>query len=117
MDPFSPLKESDVAIVKKMLNDSHKVFINHVKSNRKEKLQGTDEELFNGAIWTGEPALKLGLIDGIDTMDNYIIKKYGDQVKVNRIKSKYQELAELFGGKSKISISDMLHSQNKNILS
>ena len=117
MDPFSPLKDSDVEIVKKLLSDSHKVFIDHVKRNRLAKLHGTDEELFNGAIWTGEPAMKLGLVDGIETMDNYILNKYGDQVKVNRIKSKYQELTELFGGKNEITISELLRSQNKNILS
>ena len=105
MDPFSPLKDADVKIVKQMLSDSHKIFIEHVKKNRGSKLQGTDDELFNGAVWTGEPALKLGLIDGIDNMD------YGDDVYVKRVKSKGQELAELFGSSSpKLSIEELLKS-------
>ena len=111
MDPFSPLKDADVKIVKQMLSDSHKIFIEHVKKNRGSKLQGTDDELFNGAVWTGEPALKLGLIDGIDNMDEFILRNYGDDVYVKRVKSKGRELAELFGSSSpKLSIEELLKS-------
>ena len=112
LDPFSPLKDEDVRIVKQMLADSHKIFIEHVKKNRGSKLKGTDEELFNGAVWTGEPALKLGLIDGIDNMDEFILRNFGDDVYVKRVKSKGQELAELFGSSSpKLSIEDLLKSE------
>ena len=48
------------------------IYSDHVKHNRGDKLTGSDEELFNGAILTGDPALKLPLIDGIDTLENYI---------------------------------------------
>ena len=114
MDPFSPLKESDVEIVKKMLSESHQVFIDHVKSNRGMNLQATDEELFNGAIWTGEAAVKLGLVDDIKNMDEYIQDKYGDKVKVKRVKSKYEELSELFGGKAEFSLNNILNNQRNS---
>ena len=108
MDPLSPLQDDHVKIVRKMLADIHKVFIDHVKKQRGDKLKGSDDELFSGAIWTGEAALDLGLIDGIDNLEDYIQRKYGDEVKVNRVKSKYQEFAEKFGAKSSPSLQDML---------
>lgn len=107
MDPLSPLQDDHVKIVRKMLADIHKVFIDHVKKQRGDKLKGSDDELFSGAIWTGEAALDLGLIDGIDNLEDYIQRKYGDEVKVNRVKSKYQEFAEKFGAKSSPSLQDI----------
>ena len=97
MDPLSPMKDEDVRIIKTMLENTHKHFVDHVKKNRGKRLKGSDEELFNGGVWTGEPALELGLIDGIQDMDEYIQNKYGDNVKVNRIKSKGAGLADLLG--------------------
>jgi len=97
MDPLSPMKDEDVRIIKTMLENTHKHFVDHVKKNRGERLKGSDEKLFNGGVWTGEPALELGLIDGIQDMDEYILNKYGDNVKVNRIKSKGAGLADLLG--------------------
>jgi len=97
MDPLSPMKDEDVEIIKTMLENTHKHFVDHVKKNRGDRLKGSDEELFNGGVWTGEHAQELGLIDGIQDMDAYIQNKYGDEIKVNRIKPKGAEIAELLG--------------------
>jgi len=113
MDPLSPLQDDHVKIVKKMLADTHQVFMDHVKKHRGEKLKGSDEELFSGAIWTGEAALNHGLIDGIDNLEDYIQRKYGDEVKINRVKSKYQEFAEMFGAKGSPSLQDMLTTEKQ----
>merc|ERR1711902_443316 len=77
-NPFAPVKDSDVEITKTLLNEIHQVFINHVKENRGDKLTADDETLFSGQYWTGETGLKLGLVDGIDNMDAYIAKKWGE---------------------------------------
>jgi len=100
LDPFSPLKEKDVEIVKNLLNNIHQHFIDHVKESRGDRLKGDDHVLFNGEFWTGEPALALGLIDGIDNMESFISRKWGENVEVIRIKggSKIEELlGETFG--------------------
>jgi len=107
------IKKVDVKIIKAMLGDIHKIFIDHVKKHRGDKLKGTDEELFNGAIWTGEPAVKLGLIDGIDTVENYIQTKFGDEVKVKRVVNKYEELMSKFGAHQNINLQEMFNSQDK----
>jgi len=94
LDPLSPLKEKDVEIIKSLLNNIHTHFIDHVKESRGDRLKGDDKTIFNGEFWTGEPALKLGLIDGIDNLDSYIKRKWGDDVDVIRVKggSKFEEL-------------------------
>merc|ERR1712192_41911 len=97
MDPLSPMKEGDVKIIKTMLENTHQHFVGHVKKNRGDRLTGSDDELFNGGVWTGIPALELGLIDGIEHMDDYILRKFGDKVKVNRIKSSGSAIADALG--------------------
>ena len=41
-----------------------------------------------------KPVLRLGLIDGIKTMDDYIAEQWGEDVKVLRYKSKMDEIME-----------------------
>jgi len=99
-NPLDPVKESDVAIIKRNLNEIHQVFIEHVKTNRGEKL-ADDETIFSGQYWTADSALKLGLIDGIDHADAYIAKTWGKEgkdVRVYRLRSKVGGLAGLLGG-------------------
>jgi len=108
LDPLSPLKEKDVEIIKGLLNNIHQHFIDHVKESRGDRLKGDDKTIFNGEFWTGEPALELGLIDGIDNLDSYIARKWGDKVEVVRVKggSKLEELiGEVTGGWPDSSIS------------
>ena len=99
-NPLDPVKESDVAIIKRNLNEIHQVFIEHVKNSRGEKL-AEDEAIFSGQYWTADGALKLGLIDGIDHCDAYIEKRWGKEgrdVRVYRLRSKLGGLAGLLGG-------------------
>ena len=45
-----------------------------------EKLNGTHEELFSGAFWTGIQAKELGLIDGLGDLRGIMRNKFGDKV-------------------------------------
>ena len=118
MDPLSPTKEEDVAIISKMCADIHQIFIHHVKNSRGSRLVGSDEELFNGAIWTAGDALKHGLIDGIDNVESYIHRNFGEEVRVNRMRSKFEEIFETFGAHSllsKPSISELVDGDSHKI--
>ena len=118
MDPLSPTKEEDVAVISKMCADIHQIFIHHVKTNRGSRLVGSDEELFNGAIWTAGDALKHGLIDGIDNVESYIHRNFGEEVRVNRMRSKFEEIFEIFGAHSllsKPSISELVDGDSHKI--
>jgi len=66
LDPFSPMKEADVAHVQTVLGEIHQQFVNVVKTGRGERLKDKEHpELFSGLIWTGEQGIKLGLIDDL----------------------------------------------------
>ena len=62
LDPFQPVKQEDVAQVKKLLDDIHQQFISVVRQGRGDKLKD-DPLLFSGYVWTGEQGIDLGLVD------------------------------------------------------
>lgn len=73
LDPFLPEKPEQVQHVQAMLNTTHQQFINVVKQGRGDRLKETPD-IFSGLFWTGEQALKLGLIDGLGS-DKYIARE------------------------------------------
>lgn len=64
LDPFSPLKKSEVKHVQNLLDTVHRQFIDQVKAGRGERL-ADDPKLFSGLFWNGEEGVKLGLVDGL----------------------------------------------------
>lgn len=64
LDPFLP--EDPVARdhLQAMLDQIHRQFIEAVKAGRGDRLID-DERIFSGLVWTGEEALRLGLVDGL----------------------------------------------------
>lgn len=64
LDPFSPLKKSEVNHVQNLLNTVHRQFINSVKEGRGDRL-ADNPDLFTGLFWNGEEGVKLGLVDGL----------------------------------------------------
>ncbi|MFQ5995932.1 MAG: S49 family peptidase [Acidiferrobacterales bacterium] len=62
LDPFSPLVSRHRQHAQEMLEDIHKQFIDVVKQGRGEMLKA-DAKVFSGLFWTGEEALRMGLID------------------------------------------------------
>ncbi len=83
MDPFRPEKPEDVERLKRLLNDIHTNFIDHVQARRAGKLD-TETELFTGEIWLAEKAKALGLIDGIGHLKPMMQDRFGDKVKFRR---------------------------------
>jgi protease-4 len=65
LDPFSPLKPTDVDLVQKMLNTIHEQFIDSVKKGRGHRLNLETPLLFSGLVWTGQQAVQIGLADGL----------------------------------------------------
>lgn len=69
LDPFSPVKAEDLKLVHVMLDTVHQQFINSVKQGRGKRLK-EDPDIFSGLFWTGEQALKLGLVDGLGSPES-----------------------------------------------
>jgi protease-4 len=64
LDPFSPIRPSDVRHMTGLLNTIHAQFIEVVRKGRGERL-ANDPRVFSGLYWTGEEALELGLVDAL----------------------------------------------------
>ncbi|MDX1334335.1 MAG: S49 family peptidase [Gammaproteobacteria bacterium] len=62
LDPFLPEDPSETAHIQVLLDQIHQQFIDTVRDGRGDRLK-EDEAIFSGLVWTGEEALKLGLID------------------------------------------------------
>ena len=88
LDPFMPEKKSDVDRINMFSSDIHKVFIEHVKSHRGDKLKGKDVDLFTGEWWTATRGLDLGLIDAIGDMHAVLSERYGEEVVLKPISAK-----------------------------
>ncbi|NUT53344.1 MAG: S49 family peptidase [Saccharothrix sp.] len=76
LDPFSPEKPEDVEWLKGLQAQLHEQFVDWVRERRGVKLKATDDELFNGEVWTGVKAAELGLVDGLGTLRGVVAKRY-----------------------------------------
>ena len=73
LDPFSPLRDTDIAHVESLIGQIHKQFIDVVKRGRGDRL-ADEQKLFSGLIWTGEESVKLGLVDGLGS-SSYVARE------------------------------------------
>ena len=64
LDPFSPVNEVEKAHLQEVINTVHHQFIDAVKQGRGDRLKD-NPELFSGLVWTGQDAIKLGLVDEV----------------------------------------------------
>jgi signal peptide peptidase SppA len=85
LDPFMPEREEEVVRLKELQADVHESFIALVKASRRERLTGSDEDLFSGAFWTGRKALGLGLIDGLGDVRSTLRERFGEEVDLRLV--------------------------------
>ena len=88
LDAFLPEKPEDVARLKGLEEDIHKVFIDWVKACRGDRLKGSDDELFTGEFWSGVRGVELGLVDKLGDLHSELRDRFGDKVELRMIKPK-----------------------------
>lgn len=110
LDPFLPEKKENIKILKEVQNDIFEDFKNLVRNRRKNKLKKAEDDLFNGAFWSGKKAAELGLIDGIADMRTKMEEKFGKKVEIKFIGSKKGFLKSLFSEKTHLSSHSLVES-------
>lgn len=81
LDPFQPEKPEDVARLRELQDSVFDAFKALVRERRGERIAAADPaELFSGAFWAGEAALKLGLVDGIGDLRSVMRARFGEKV-------------------------------------
>tara|TARA_R110002020_G_scaffold86731_10_gene214136 strand:+ start:4148 stop:5005 length:858 start_codon:yes stop_codon:yes gene_type:complete len=84
LDPFKPEKAEDVARLKDLQLEIHRVFIDLVKGSRGSRLKD-DPDLFTGQFWTGIGGKELGLVDELGDLRSTLRARYGDKVRMRLI--------------------------------
>ena len=64
LDPFSPVKPAESKYAQELLDRIHQQFIDVVRQGRGKSLKET-KDMFSGLFWTGDEAVKLGLVDSL----------------------------------------------------
>jgi protease-4 len=64
LDPFGPVKPAEAKHAQQMLDEIHRQFIETIRQGRGAALKET-RDMFSGLFWTGEEAIKLGLVDSL----------------------------------------------------
>ena len=94
-DPFRPTKEEDVARLKRLLDDIHQTFINHVTRRRRGEKLADDDRLFTGEIWVGQSGVDVGLADAVGHIVPTMRARFGEKVKFRRFGQKRSLLTRL----------------------
>lgn len=83
LDPFLPQNQQDIEKIQAVIKEVHDNFNQVVLKGRAGKLHASAEELFTGDFWSGQTALKLGLVDGLGNLseimrDEFHVSRYRD---------------------------------------
>ena len=76
LDPFLPKEETEELIIRGMMEDLHRHFIDAVKVGRGSLLID-DPEIFSGRVFTGEESIALGLSDGFGSVSSVADEVFG----------------------------------------
>ena len=83
LDPFLPVDEKTTAHMQNMLSEIHQQFIDSVKKGRGDRLDTSAEDIFSGLIWTGEAAVKIGLVDELASSSHVAREVIGEETIIN----------------------------------
>jgi signal peptide peptidase SppA len=86
LDPFRPEDPKDIERLKGIQVEVHRMFVDLVRASRGQKLKEEEApDLFTGAVWVGEEALRLGLVDGIGDLRGTLRERFGDKVRLRLV--------------------------------
>ena len=109
LDAFSPKKKEETDHINGVLKQVHQQFIDVVKAGRGDKLKDNDK-LFSGFVWSGEEAVKLGLVDELGS-SSYVAReiiKAEDIVDYTPKPSLLEKLVDRLGIKVASTLADMV---------
>ena len=82
LDPFRPENPDDIERLRVILEDAHQSFKDIVRERRGDKLKGSDQDLFEGQVWSGKRAVENGLIDQLGSLHAVLKERFGDDLKM-----------------------------------
>lgn len=112
MDAFSPLSAGAKKFWDNILDQTHQQFISRVKENRGDKLSN-NPDLFTGLVWSGEQAVDLGLIDGLNNIQAIArdVEKEGVVIDYSPTDDVFRRLTNRFNTEIQHALSNNLGIQ------
>jgi protease-4 len=109
LDPFLPENEETKAHVQNMLSEIHLQFIDAVKEGRGDRLDTSVEGLFSGLIWTGEAAVKNGLVDELASASYVAREVIGEETIVDY--TVQEDILERFAQRLGSTVAQVISTQ------
>ena len=109
LDPFLPENEKTKAHMQNMLSEIHQQFINAVKEGRGDRLDTSVEGLFSGLIWTGETAVKNGLVDELASASYVAREVIGEETIVDY--TVQEDILERFAQRLGSTVAQVISTQ------
>ncbi len=109
LDPFLPENEKAKAHLQNMLGEIHQQFINAVKEGRGDRLDTSVEGLFSGLIWTGEAAVKNGLVDELASASYVAREVIGEETIVDY--TVQEDILERFAQRLGSTVAQVISTQ------
>jgi len=109
LDPFLPENEKAKAHMQNMLTEIHQQFIDSVKQGRGDRLDTSVEGIFSGLIWTGETAVKIGLVDELASTSYVAREVIGEEVIVDY--TVQDDLLERFAQRLGSTVAQVISTQ------
>lgn len=97
LDPFRPEDPKDVKRLRELQEDVHDQFKSWVRERRGARLNAAESKLFDGTIWSGRKAEKLGLVDGVGNLRAVMRDKFGEKVRLRPVRVHRGWLQKRFG--------------------
>jgi ClpP class serine protease len=76
LNPFEEFKEEDIQWMKNILVKQKECFVEMVKELRSDKLKADWADLMNNDIFFGPKAENVGLVDGCESVESILMKKF-----------------------------------------
>ena len=79
LDPFLPQNEEDLKKIQQVMGEVYQNFTQAVINGRKNKLVGDPSTLFTGDFWSGQSAVKLGVVDDLGNLMDVMTKEFNTE--------------------------------------
>jgi signal peptide peptidase SppA len=98
LDPFREEKPEDRAKLEAILEETHRLFIELVKTRRGDRITGDPEVVFSGDFFLAEEGRRLGLVDEVGDLRVILKERYGADLRTKWIAAGRGGLVGLLGG-------------------
>jgi ClpP class serine protease len=85
LDPFREERPEDAAKLDALLEQTHTIFKDIVRTRRGNRIEGHEEKVFSADFYLAGEALEYGLIDQVGDLRQILKERYGNDVRIKLI--------------------------------